>query len=669
VSNGVRHSAPHRGSSAPLPPLLKQWRHEQPSADNRTALAHAVLLALADLHSLAPGIREQLLGSADLAGHFWEPAGLHAEFFAALVPAIVHGAPALSPSEPALRSLLDALCDERTAAELQAVRPDQLSALFESILATGRARQRATGVFYTPSHVVEYILENTVLPTHGDNSAPIPRVLDPACGTGAFLLPAFRARAGSQAQGVLTPLTSLYGVDIDPYAVAATRLALLLAIREAQPNRATPPAELLELIASRVVCGDALVSPNDQSDRAGLTTEQGAMPKVLVQGGFDAIIGNPPYLNVKRGALKGEKERFAAHYLTARGQYDAFGLFVERTLELLAADGLLAFVVPRPLLAGKNYAPVRQLLLQQKLEVIADAGTPFAGVAVEAAIVVVRRARASRPLVRLERLRPGEPARVLGHADQSLFHELPSQALSYRLTDTTAPLVRRLVRTETRLADYTALLTRGLELGKRSPAILPASAQAIAAGARPLLRGEDIGRYAVRPAGLVFRHAQLPPAEHMVAEYRERLLMRRVSARIEAALDRSSSLTLNTVYSLVPRAGIDAALLLGILNSRLIGFYLRVVYLSDDRLFPYIRLSQLAALPMPPLQPATALEAEWRHELITLSRAHQEELTGAHGHSTQPDTNAARERQIDWLVCQIFRLNDAEIALIHAETA
>jgi hypothetical protein len=83
-----------------------------------------------------------------------------------------------------------------------------------------------------------------------------------------------------------------------------------------------------------------------------------------------------------------------------------------------------------------------------------------------------------------------------------------------------------------------------------------------------------------------------------------KILVRRVAQDVIAALDEARCWTLNTVYCLVPRPGIAPRVLLGVLNSSVPSFWLRVVFLSDDRLFPYLRLSQLERLPLPDLSAA-----------------------------------------------------------------
>src|SRR5439155_4041262 len=145
-----------------------------------------------------------------------------------------------------------------------------LGAAYESSIAP--RRRKSAGVYYTPAHIVEHIVRQTL-----DKIAPAPRlrILDPACGCGAFLLGAYQflldRRPGltlRQRQRIL--LDHIFGVDIDPQAVEVTRAALLLKCHQDQP-----PARPIDL-SDNIRCGNSL-------DGFDWPIE------------FDAVIGNPPW--------------------------------------------------------------------------------------------------------------------------------------------------------------------------------------------------------------------------------------------------------------------------------------------------------------------------------------------------------------------------------------
>jgi hypothetical protein len=194
------------------------------------------------------------------------------------------------------------------------------------------------------------------------------RLLDPACGEGAFLLAAFDAlceRRGADSESRrtingeqrLTPASRLvvmrdflFGVDIDPVAVEALRRSLIERIAATGPLARTARA----VVETNVRVGDALTGPGfEQSALPASLTENHAhfdwrreFPTVARAGGFDLVIGNPPYLR-ERDARE-LFARIAATELGARwreARMDLWYYFVHRGLDLLRPGGVLSFVV------------------------------------------------------------------------------------------------------------------------------------------------------------------------------------------------------------------------------------------------------------------------------------------------------------------------------------
>jgi len=199
-----------------------------------------------------------------------------------------------------------------------------------------RDARRATGVYYTPPEIVRLIVELTLgplRPHRGPLEKPL-RVLDPACGAGEFVIEAHRfitaTYDGTAARD------AVFGVDIDPAAVSAARQRLCGIDSERH--------------VKNLFAGDALSDVR------------------LPTASFDAIIGNPPYVNIRQLAKSLPRERIDAlreRYQTARGNFDLYVLFIERALELLRPGGRCGLIIPNKW-ATLDYArPCRELLLKQ----------------------------------------------------------------------------------------------------------------------------------------------------------------------------------------------------------------------------------------------------------------------------------------------------------------
>jgi adenine-specific DNA-methyltransferase len=220
--------------------------------------------------------------------------------------------------------------------------------------------RRSGGVFYTPADVADFIVEQTLRPLVAEmpaNGVRSLRVLDPACGCGAFLLAAYRwlcdwreTSAGHRLRPTQRRAIArrLAGIDIDPVAVKLARESLGKAA-------GLPAAEL----ADNIRVGDALLAHDD-----------------WFCGRFDAVVTNPPYVNIRRLAKSREgalADAYRRRYRCAAGAFDLYTLFVERSVAALAAGGRIGAIVPNKL-ATLDYArPCRELLLSEgTLDAVVD---------------------------------------------------------------------------------------------------------------------------------------------------------------------------------------------------------------------------------------------------------------------------------------------------------
>lgn len=197
--------------------------------------------------------------------------------------------------------------------------------------------RKSGGVYYTPSPIVDYIVEETLSPLlKGKTPSEVAKIAiaDPAAGSGSFLIAAYQyllnwhrdyyAEKTTLAKRYLEEgadgqvrvktaerkrilLNNIYGVDIDPQAVEVTKLSLLLKVIEGQAQMELELGRILPDLDHNVVCGNSLIG-FDFAMPLSLDREEQlvynpfdwheAFPHVFKRGGFDALIGNPPYLNV-----------------------------------------------------------------------------------------------------------------------------------------------------------------------------------------------------------------------------------------------------------------------------------------------------------------------------------------------------------------------------------
>ena len=267
------------------------------------------------------------------------------------------------------------------------------------------SKRKQDGVFYTPQYITKYIVENTVgrlcaekkqqlnivedeyfsdqrrqmqtkkrlldqLKQYRDWLLQI-TILDPACGSGAFLNAALQflmaehklidemeAKVAGSAivfQDVENSILehNLYGVDINEESVEIAQLALWL--RTAKPHRK------LNSLNENIKCGNSLISdPAIAGDKAFNWQEQ--FPKVFEKGGFDVVIGNPPYIPTER-ITSADKSYYEEVFQSAYGRINVYPLFYERGLKLLKNNGLLGYITPYTLMKNQYYIEARRYIL------------------------------------------------------------------------------------------------------------------------------------------------------------------------------------------------------------------------------------------------------------------------------------------------------------------
>lgn len=527
----------------------------------------------------------------------------------------------------------------------------------------GPAARKANGRFDTPPHLVDYILRETLRPLVRRAARQVRqlavrpgtrpeqllepyralKILDPAVGGGVFLaraavylsaalardprLPGPRDYARRQAHFQQLVIGScLYGVDVDPQAVRQTR------------KRLAAPAQ--------VCCGDSL--------SATFAWER-QFPEVFDgRGGFDAVIGNPPFVHVRTGLIAPEAARsLRQRWALARGQWDLFALFTECALQLLRPGGRWAFVLPRRALANENFAAWRQLVFEQNCpEAVLDVGQAFPEAGVECVVVTATKtAPAPQVCLRVEALSPTGVV-VQGKLPVATLRYMPFGIVPLRHPPRAVALAARLARQGTPLGEL-ADITRGIEAGRNDSRI----SRTPGSGAFPLLRGEDVGRFRLAHAGWYVTPDPARPAKYKApAVYAPpKLLVRFVAAGLIAAYDAVGYHTTNVLYCLHARCDLWA--LCALLNSRLLDGWFRLTFQGDEALFPHVQKSQLARVPI------VLGNRRQQRRLAELARRLQT-LNQARPAPVAAKALQEEQEEMDRLVCRLYGVQPEEIAAL-----
>ena len=256
--------------------------------------------------------------------------------------------------------------------------------------------RKSFGIYYTPTYVVDYIVKNTLgvlLKNKTPEEVSKIRVLDPACGSGSFLIKAFdylkgyydeynkkvheNARKNNEIVGLkdLIPnvekkiLTeNLYGVDLDEQAAEIASVNLML--------KALKKEERLPLILDgNIKVGNSLVSGSTKELEAYFEDVEKEKPfnwekefkDVFLNGGFDVVIGNPPYVPIDLFSDEDKDYYFSevSGYQSPYRKFDTSILFIERGISLLKEGGLIGFIVPLTWQTGDNYVTFRKIVFSK----------------------------------------------------------------------------------------------------------------------------------------------------------------------------------------------------------------------------------------------------------------------------------------------------------------
>jgi type I restriction-modification system DNA methylase subunit len=294
-----------------------------------------------------------------------------------------------------INEIIDGLYEQRgkfVQYDFNAITADVLGAVYEQYLGfkafdpqaetdtsnRKTLKRKTQGIYYTPQYIVRYIVQATLgrvladFKAQGKDPHTI-RVVDPACGSGAFLIEAFDVLdrwfaehepdlpIAERRQRILQE--NLFGVDLDDQAIEVTRLNLMV--------RATHERKKLPLLTN-IRHGNSLIADDDIAGEGLGFDWQKRFAGVFETGGFDVVIGNPPY--VRQETLGAQFKDYAKeHYATYAGTADLYVYFMEKGASILRDGGRMGYIVPNKWMRT-NYGKKLRAFLTQRIETLIDFG-------------------------------------------------------------------------------------------------------------------------------------------------------------------------------------------------------------------------------------------------------------------------------------------------------
>lgn len=470
-------------------------------------------------------------------------------------------------------------------------------------IAESRDARKRGGIYYTPTHLVEYVVSDTLgeLLSRCKTPEDVSRikVLDPACGSGSFLIKAFdlikewydnyNRAVTAQGRGldlrfdVVTGVEkkilteNLFGVDIDPQAAEIASVNLML-------KGLKIGEKLPQILDQNVRIGNSLVDGGEEG--FGALSEEvklglcpfvyhQAFPEIFLNGGFDVVIGNPPYYKVR----KTNPIRIAGAFEAVRtGPVNAAMMFIHRSIELAKPSGYVGLVLPKMVTYTKGWNGSRRAVFETKIRGLVDCQEAFEGVLLEQVLMTTEKvavndthtysvgeAKGEQIVMSKMRIRQS-----LAEQEHTIFLE-PNE-VAYRIRS-------KMLSGSVKLGPITKIV---LGEGIQS---YPCWRKSSRSGDRRILRGDDVQMWHVR--GCLYFSPRAREMERFEENIKElsvsHIVAQRIVAHVRypkphiilmAAHDPEGSFAFNTVvHLLVTDGSYDASYILGLLNSKLLAFY------------------------------------------------------------------------------------------------
>jgi type I restriction-modification system DNA methylase subunit len=526
--------------------------------------------------------------------------------------------------------------------------------------------RKAGGVYYTPQYIVDYIVKNTVGKLiEGKTPKEISqiKIVDPACGSGSFLIGAYQylltfhkdyySNNGKPSKGnkdnPLTPegnlttaekkrilLANIYGVDLDANAVEVTKLSLLLKCMEGETAASIATQlmlfheRILPTLDNNIKSGNSLIDVDFYATELDFGEEkkikpfnwQKAFPVVFKQGGFDAVIGNPPY--VQPNVLDKNSQVYLLSNFKANT--DLYSLFIEQSMKLLKDNNKLGFIVPSLFLKGVRYQTLRNVInISCKNVLIKEFGDG-----------VFEKVQMPTCVIFLIKGKNKKNENYFSNDNIKFFSKIST------------------IKFET-----ISITKRGLEIGKD---------KLLTTGNIKCLTGGNLDTYQTKGGLFISESTFKEFSKNKDIFASPKLMVRETGNKFFATIDYKNLLTTRSIYNTkITDKNYSPELLLGIINSTLFKFYFKQFISPETNIFPKIRIAQLKELPIPKSVPKIVKkEIESQVEKLLKFNSDKRNQTLTSNSNILDGRIDYCESRINQLVYELYELTEEEIKIVEA---
>lgn len=505
--------------------------------------------------------------------------------------------------------------------------------------------RKAGGVYYTPEYIVDYIVSNTIgkaLKNKTPKEVSKVKILDPSCGSGSFLIGAYQFLLNwhkdwyhehksslPKKESPLTPegnltttekkrilLNNIFGVDIDVNAVEVTKLSLLLKCMEGETSASIAHQlsffndRVLPTLDDNIKSGNSLVDTDfydsvldfGEDKKIKPFNWKRGFPDILKSGGFDFIIGNPPYVMLQMLEAREVFDYTSKKFNAAKYKIDTYQLFTEQAILLLKEGGMLGYITPNTFLKNIHSEPLRKLLLAKtKLtEIVLYNFSVFAAASVDTCVFLIEKGTAPKNHT-VDVKTSSEPLSFIdaGKVKQSSFEKNNRTDFNLLISEDDADILKIIEKKSKPLGTYCKAYF-GIQTFDRTEYV---SKEKRNKNYEPVIDGWNIEPYVLHvPIEYVnYTPAAIKSGGNETVYRQDRICIRQIGATPIATFVPANIFTLNTIYNVYPIEGgkVNLHFLLGVINSKAVKFYWRKMNSDEKKSFPKIKKEGILSIPIP----------------------------------------------------------------------
>ena len=521
-------------------------------------------------------------------------------------------------------------------------------------LTAKKERRKEHGIYYTPRFVTNYIVRETVgrlLKERSHNEILNIKVLDPACGSGSFLIRAYDEllnyhayRSGKsvseldQWERLPILIRNIFGVDLDVQAIEIARLNLLL--------RSLAKRETLPSLADNIRQGNSLISGTEEElkgyfgdswrEKKPFNWEQ-EFEDTMADGGFDIVIGNPPYVSFGlRGAERMEEalDRYSRDKFPNSAEYklSTYALFIDRGLQLLKDGGYLSYILPDSFLLGRFFSKLRKGILNRCAikGIVLFAEDFWLGGTIGLPVIFILQKvedsesrRSNQVSVRLctdpKQLQSGDFLKSFSY-EQSYFDSVLHNRFRLFFDKFSKDLVQKMDTRAIRANEIVSIHT-GVrsKIGQKN---VISKRQSSRTWQKGLISGEEIDRYFMDYRG---NYINIDPQLLWSGGWdrkvilQPKLLMRQTGDSLVATFDDNGYYHLNNLHSIVLKdKNYGLKYVLGVLNSKALNYYYHAISLESGRTMAQTDIETIELLPIRTIDFDNPTEKKMHDDLVAL---------------------------------------------------